>query len=80
MVELLRCAADESLRFGPWTPIANLVDVARLLDMQPFDQFPDTNDVIDAWRLTGRVWSEGNIGWVDAMLEAAQRVEDEEWL
>lgn len=74
VVELLRCAADETFK-AQWLPMPNFVDIARQLDMFPFDDTADTNVTIRAWRETMRVWNEGVWTWDVAMLEAAQRLE-----
>ncbi len=75
VVELLRCAADESLAVD-WAPMANLVDVARALWMYPFDIDDHTRVLIAAWRRSERVWRECVLTWPYALLEAAARVEE----
>jgi hypothetical protein len=75
IVELLRCAADDVLK-ASWRPMPNLVDVARELDLYPFDTAADTRVVIAAWNRVGRVWNECQLTWDVALLEAAARLEE----
>jgi hypothetical protein len=72
VVELLRCGADvENFESS------NLYEVACRLHMRPYLSFADTKVVHAAHQRTFVIWGEVNsYTWRDAMLEAAQRLEE----